>query len=402
MKKIILYTLLAIAAVTAIFLVFFTPAPPQVQVSVVQVQKGSIVNTVTATGTVEPITQVSVGTQVSGVIEKIYVDYNSEVKANQLLAELDKSTLRASLAEARANLKSALNDQQYQQANFDRVAQLYENHVVSKTDYEEALYTLNAAKITAEQRQSDVDRAVTNLSYASIYSPIDGVVLSRGVDEGQTVAASYSTPELFTIARDLKQMQVEADVDEADIGQVRVGQRVVFTVDAYPGDEFSGEVTQVRLEPTEESNVITYTVIIKAGNEEGKLMPGLTASIAIYTEELKDVLTLEAKAFSFEMDEAVEKLYRQQFEEKTVKVEDQSVDQVSTAASEVKKVWVMEGDDLLARAVTTGSSDGIRFQVLNGLQENDEVVYAMEVAKTGADEAPTTSSPFMPKPPGAK
>ena len=281
LKKILIYIGGAIIVSAAVYKIWFSSEDTSIVVETTAVKTGTISTVITATGTVEPIRQVEVGTQVSGVIDHIYVDYNATVKAGQLIAELDKTALKATVAEATAALNTALNEQDYQQKSFDRIAKLHDGKVVSDTDYEEALYKLNNAKGIADQKRSDLSRARTNLSYASIYSPIDGVVVSRSVDVGQTVAASYSTPTLFTIAQDLKQMQVEADVDEADIGQVKLGQRVVFTVDAYPEDEFSGTITQVRLEPVEESNVITYTVIIKADNQDGKLMPGLTASISI-------------------------------------------------------------------------------------------------------------------------
>ena len=271
----------------------------QLTAEFVSVAKGNVTTTVTATGTIEPVKQVDVGTQVSGVVEKIYVDYNSIVTEGELIAELDKINLKATLAQQQAAYDNAMNDRNYKQNIFNRQKTLYDNQVISKSDYDDALYELNDAKNTSVERLSDLQKAKTNLSYANIYSPIDGVILSRDVDEGQTVASSLSTPTLFTIAKDLKQMQVEAAVDEADIGQVRDGQRVSFTVDAYQGEEFAGEVTQVRLNPTTTSNVVTYTVVVKADNPDLKLKPGLTATIAIYTVELKDVLTVEAKAVNF-------------------------------------------------------------------------------------------------------
>lgn len=403
MKKTVIYIAIAALMVTIGYFILRGKKELPVTVQTTSVKTGSIKKIITATGTVEPITQVQVGTQVSGVIEKIYVDYNSKVKANQLIAELEKTTLKAGVAEAQASLNNALNEKDYQQRNFDRIAKLHENRVVSDTDYEEALYKLNNAKGVVDQKKSDLSRAKTNLSYANIYSPIDGVVISRSVDVGQTVAASYATPELFTIAQDLSQMQVEADVDEADIGQVKSGQRVAFTVDAYPEDEFSGIVTQVRLEPTETSNVITYTVIIKADNEAGKLMPGLTASISIYTMELNDVLTVEMKALSFQPDVNLMKKYalqhgleQQQSANPAVKVSD-------TNDRNAKIVWIKQGDSLIPREIITGSSDGILAEVREGLAGGDEVVYAM-AAGTSAPSEPEgdSGSPFMPKPPAAK
>lgn len=403
MKKTVIYIAIAALLVIAGYFILGGRKELPVTVQTTPVKTGSIKKIITATGTVEPITQVQVGTQVSGVIEKIYVDYNSKVKANQLIAELEKTTLKAGVAEAQASLNNALNELDYQQRNFDRIAKLHENKVVSDTDYEEALYKLNNAKGVVDQKKSDLSRARTNLSYANIYSPIDGVVISRSVDVGQTVAASYATPELFTIARDLSQMQVEADVDEADIGQVKSGQRVAFTVDAYPEDEFSGVVTQVRLEPTETSNVITYTVIIKADNEAGKLMPGLTASISIYTMEIDNVLTVEMKALSFQPDVDLIKQYAQQHGLAQPQSANPAVKVSDTNERSSRIVWIKQGDSLIPREIITGSSDGILAEVKEGLAIGDEVVYAMAAGTPEmAEPEGGAGSPFMPKPPGAK
>ncbi|WP_446051763.1 efflux RND transporter periplasmic adaptor subunit, partial [Zobellia laminariae] len=270
-----------------------------IEAKTIAAKKGDVTTMVTATGTIEPITQVEVGTQVSGVVEKIYVDYNSTVTEGQLIAELDKTNLKASKTQAQAAYDNAVSQRDYMKTIYDRQKTLYDNQVISKSDFDDAVYNYQTAKGTVIQRFSDLQEAKTNLGYANIYSPIDGVVLSRDIDEGQTVAASYSTPTLFTIAQDLKEMQVEADVDEADIGVVKEGQRVSFTVDAYQGKVFEGIVTQVRLDPTVTSNVVTYTVVIKADNPDLQLKPGLTATISIYTLELKDVLSVEAKAINF-------------------------------------------------------------------------------------------------------
>lgn len=409
-KKIALYAGAVVIVTATVYKLWLTTEEKPIQIETTAVKVGTISNIITATGTVEPITQVEVGTQVSGVIDHIYVDYNATVKAGQLIAELDKTALKATAAEAVAALNTAVNEQDYQQKSFDRIDKLHNTKVVSDSDYEEALYKLNNAKGIVDQKRSDLSRAKTNLSYANIYSPIDGVVISRSVDVGQTVAASYSTPTLFTIAQDLKQMQVEANVDEADIGQVKTGQRVVFTVDAYPDDEFSGTITQVRLEPIETSNVITYTVIIKADNQEGKLMPGLTANISIYTLELKDVLTLESKAISFQPDPQVLKAYQQQHPKDvsqpvavlTRQVYRASNEPTHAQAGQAKHVWVKEGTTIQERTIQTGTTDGVLVQVLQGLKDGDEVVYSMSVAseKTQAIESTSAGSPFMPKPPG--
>jgi HlyD family secretion protein len=371
-----------------------------IKVESLKAKIGDIKTTVTATGTVQPIKEVEVGTQVSGVVEKIYVDYNTVVKKGQLLAELDKTNLQAALVQSRALYNSALNEQKYLQSIFDRQKTLYDSKVISRSDYDEALYNLNNAKSTVVQRLSDLQKAQTNLSYASIYSPIDGVILSKAVDEGQTVAASYSTPTLFTIAKNLNEMQVEADVDEADIGQVKEGQRVTFTVDAYQDEEFQGVITQVRLNATTTSNVVTYTVVIKADNPDLKLKPGLTATISIYTLELKDVVTIEAKAANFEPDATILLAYQKQNNLKTI-----AVPSNEKGNKDATQVWILEGKNISPRTIKLGTSDGINVQVLSGLRTGDVLVYGLkQLSKQEAvvDNPGSNDSPFMPKPPGKK
>jgi HlyD family secretion protein len=378
---------------------FFGTTASEIKVETFKAKKGDVVTTVTATGTIEPITQVEVGTQVSGVVEKIYVDYNSVVKQGQLIAELDKTNLNAAVVQAQASYNSAINEQKYLQTVFSRQKTLFENKVISKSDYDEALYNLNNAKSTVVQRGSDLQKAKTNLSYANIYSPIDGVILSKAVDEGQTVAASYSTPTLFTIAKDLKEMQVEADVDEADIGQVKQGQRVSFTVDAYQGEEFSGTITQVRLNPTTTSNVVTYTVVIKAENPELKLKPGLTATISIFTLELKDILTIEAKAINFQPDFQILNAYQMAHNFKTILPTKSDTNNKKSAV-----VWVLDDMGISQKEIETGTSDGINVQVVSGLIEGEELVYNLKaLTKTEVQSEETSNdSPFIPKPPGKK
>ncbi|WP_348800361.1 efflux RND transporter periplasmic adaptor subunit [Flavobacterium adhaerens] len=388
--------LIAIAIGTIIY--SWTNKKEVLKVETVKPKNGNISNVVTATGTIEATKQVEVGTQVSGVVKKIYVDYNSVVKAGQLIAELDKENLQEVLEQARSAYNVALQDQNYKQVIFDRQNALYKANVISKADYQEALFNLNTAKGTALQQKSNLRKAQTNLSYANIYSPIDGVVLSKDVDEGQTVAASYSTPTLFTIAQDLKQMQVEADVDEADIGSIKEGQRVTFSVDAFPDEEFSGTVKQVRLNSTVTSNVVTYTVIIKADNPEEKLKPGLTATVSIYTMELKNVLTLEAKAFAFQPDSALIKEYN------ISKSETPYIAKPTLAKDKNDKtIWVKYADGIREQVVNVGKNDGINYEVLSGLTKTDEVVIELKKEQTGTKEASgSSSSPFMPKPPGKK
>jgi len=367
-----------------------------IEAKTVMAKKENVTTMVTATGTIEPITQVEVGTQVSGVVEKIYVDYNSEVKEGQLIAELDKTNLKASLTQAQAAYDNAVSQRNYMQTIYDRQKTLYDNQVISKSDFDDAQYNYETSKGTVTQRLSDLQSASTNLSYADIFAPIDGVVLSRAIDEGQTVAASFSTPTLFTIAQDLKEMQVEADVDEADIGQVKNGQRVEFTVDAYIGETFNGVVTQVRLDPTVTSNVVTYTVVIKAENEDLKLKPGLTATISIFTLELNDVLTAEAKAINFKPERETLATYNLQHQ-----IEETNNGQRSR---EETALWVLEANGTITpKTVTLGASDGVNVQILSGVTEGEKLVYSLKgVSKSEAAPGGTAESPFMPKRPGGK
>jgi HlyD family secretion protein len=294
--------IVAVIAIGAYFLLQGGKTKDRMTLETGKVVRNSINTMVTATGTVEPITVVEVGTQVSGIIDKIYVDFNSQIKKGQLLAEMDKVTLQSELASKQSALASSKTEYEYQQKNFARSKTLYEKKLISDTDYETAVYNYEKAKNTYEGNKADLVKVKRNLGYATITSPIDGVVISRAVEEGQTVAAGFSTPTLFTIANDLTQMEVIANVDEADIGQVEEGQRVSFTVDAYPNDVFEGQVTQVRLEATTTSNVVTYEVVINAPNPDLKLKPGLTANITIYTLERTNILTVPSKALRFVPD----------------------------------------------------------------------------------------------------
>lgn len=349
-----------------------------------KVGKGTIQISVTATGTVEPVTEVTVGTQVSGIVNKLYVDYNSEVKKGQIIAELDKTNLVSTLTSAKASLESAQSSLEYEKKNFQRYQTLYEKGLVSADDYEQAKLSYDKAKESIVTAEENVKTAETNLGYATITSPIDGIVLSKAVEEGQTVAASFETPELFVIAQDLTDMQVVADVDEADIGEVREGERVTFTVDAYPNDVFEGEVTQVRQEAIEESNVITYEVVISAPNADLKLKPGLTASVTIYTTEKTDVLCVPSKALRFTpTDETVGK-------RKIVDTDGNN------------KLWTLTEKEIRATAVEIGITDGINTEILSGVTEGTRVVTEAkegEEEEVGyTEEGNTEQSPFAPGP----
>lgn len=393
MKKSKIITMLATVAVCVVGGYIFLGASPKKQTGVetTKVARGTIANMVTATGTVEPITQVEVGTQVSGIISKIYVDYNSEVKKGQLIAELEKTLLEADLKSKQADLASSKTEYEYQMKNYSRTKTLHEKRLISDTEDESVTYQYEKAQSVYEKNQADLVKVRTNLNYAMIYSPIDGVVLSRAVEEGQTVAASFSTPTLFTIANDLTKMRVIADVDEADIGQVENGQRVSFSVDAYPNDVFEGEVTQVRLEATITSNVVTYEVVINAPNPELKLKPGLTANITIYTLERENILTVPSKVFRYTPDQSALG--------EDVKVMAETGENKDSGAR--RSVWIKEGQMLRRKTVTVGITNGLLTEVTDGLAEGEEIITGMEaggypaVAKSAEGE----SSPFMPKRP---
>ncbi|WP_233267560.1 efflux RND transporter periplasmic adaptor subunit [Algibacter sp. L1A34] len=392
-KKLIIGGIVVIVLAVAAFSFIKGEDAIIIETKTIVAKKADVTTMVTATGTIEPITQVDVGTQVSGVVEKIYVDYNSVVKEGELIAELDKTNLKASTMQSQAAYDNAVSQRNYMKIIYERQKTLYDNQVISKSDFDDAEYNYETAKGTAIQRLSDLQSAKTNLGYANIYSPIDGVILSRDIDEGQTVAASYSTPTLFTIAQDLKEMQVEADVDEADIGQVKDGQRVEFTVDAYIGETFKGVVTQVRLDPTVTSNVVTYTVVIKADNEDLKLKPGLTATISIYTLELNDVLTAEAKAINFKPEAEILATYN---------VQHNLQESASNIDKNDKTLWVLgKNGAITQKKVTLGASDGVNVQILSGITEGDKLVYSLKgVSKSEANAGGTNESPFMPQRPG--
>ncbi len=352
------------------------------------VTRQDISTSVTATGTIEPVTKVEVGTQVSGIIDKIYVDYNSQVHKGQVIAELDKTNLISELTSAKSNLANAQSELDYQKANFDRYAKLFEKGLVSTDDYENARLSFEKARQNIVVQQQNVTKAQTNVGYATITSPIDGIVLSREVEEGQTVASAMTTPTLFYIAQDLTDMRVIADVDEADIGGVKEGQRVSFTVDAFPDDTFNGTVTQVRLEATTESNVVTYEVVIAAPNEDLKLLPGLTANVTIYTAERQGVLSLPTKALRFTPNQAL-------------MTPEQTIEDVQSES----KVWKLDGNVFRALPVQTGLNGGTNVEITEGLNEGDKVIISFELGASQEVEDDQTSSnnnPFMPGPPGQK
>lgn len=385
-KKTLVIVAVAAIAALAVWLLSGGKKEEKITFDTAAVAPANIMNSITATGTIEPVTSVTVGTQVSGIVSKLFVDYNSVVKKGQVIAELDKTNLMSQLNTAKTQLATAQSQLNYQTANYKRYKTLFEKGLVAADDFDNAKLSYTQAKEQVASAKEEVQRAQTNLGYATITSPIDGVVLSKSVEEGQTVAASFSTPELFTIAQDLTNMQVVADVDEADIGDVKEGERVTFTVDAYPDDTFEGEVKKVRQEATTTNNVVTYEVVISAPNADLKLKPGLTANVTIYTAERKGVLSVPSKALRFTpQKETVGKM------------------KIVDAANAKNKVWTIEGNSIVAHKVNIGMTDGTNTQIVGGIAEGTKVVTGLNVMG-GEEEKPMEaqgeSSPFAPGPPG--
>ena len=385
MKKINKKVWYAIAAVVVILIAwsFLRGGKKEEKVSfeTAKVEKSDIHTSITATGTIEPVTSVTVGTQVSGIVSKLYVDYNSVVKKGQVIAELDRTNLISELNTAKANLASSESSMAYEKANYNRYKTLYDKGLVSADEYESALLSYRKAKEDVSTKRESVNKAQTNLGYATITSPIDGVVLSKSVEEGQTVAASFNTPELFSIAQDLTDMRVIADIDEADIGGVQEGQRVSFTVDAFPDDHFEGQVTQVRQQATTESNVVTYEVVISAPNKDLKLKPGLTANVTIFTMEKNDVMSVPSKALRFIPTEAL--LEKGQT--------------ISDCEGE-HKLWTLEDNTFKAHKVEIGTSNGMVTEIISGIPEGTEILTDFKISGGMPEESQQGGNPFMPRP----
>ncbi|MBO9617436.1 MAG: efflux RND transporter periplasmic adaptor subunit [Niabella sp.] len=370
---------------------------------------GAIATSVMATGTVQPVDTVVIGSQVSGTIKKIFTDFNDVVKKGQLLAQIDPSLFNAQVQQQNANLQQARSNLTYQQSNFNRQSELYKAGAISKAELETAENSFKTARDQVNGVAAQLSAAEKNLSFTNIYSPIDGTVLSRAVSEGQTVASSFNTPTLFSIAKDLKKMQVRAAVDEADIGNVRTGERVTFTVDAFPNDVFKGTVQEIRLQPTVSSNVVTYTTIIEASNDDLKLKPGMTANISIYTEELDNALLIPAAALKYTPDATTAKQF------KVAPVADQgnfktknnprppgmasSKTKTDSSGNAIKhaSVWLKRGDSLVYKRIETGLTDDVNVQVVKGLTENDELITTQQTQSSPAASSTGDRSPFMPQ-----
>jgi HlyD family secretion protein len=386
---------------------------------------GSIINSVTATGTLQATTTVQVGTQVSGVIRELYVDFNSVVKKGQLLAQIDKTPLLTVVNQAEATLDDARSEVEFQKAAYDRNKVLLNDKLIAQSDFDQVKYNYDKALSNLKNAKAQYEKAVVNLNYSSIYSPIDGVVLNRAVDQGQTVAASFNTPTLFTIANDLTRMQVEANVDEADIGQVKQGEHVEFNVDAYHDNVFTGEVREVRLQPVVTNNVVTYTVVIDAPNPDKKLMPGMTANIMVYVRKVDDVITIPGKALRFSPDATYlatimkknesesgqsysglraagrKGIPGQVFQRRPTGAGDQQGEETDQAGRQAS-VWIKTPEGIRKVQVMAGSEDGTNTEIISGLKIDDEVVIAMNSPSKKPDRQSTENrSPFMPQRPGS-
>jgi HlyD family secretion protein len=427
-KKVFIVVGVVLVAVIAILIIKpFGKKDSVVTFETIKVERGNISNTVTATGTIEAVTSVDVGTQVSGIIDKVFVDFNQRVKKGQMLALIDKQQLEAQRQQSEASLAQAQAQLTYQEANYNRLKALFEKKLIAQSDYDQALYNYDNAKANVKNAKSSYDKTLVNLNYANITSPIDGVVLNRAVEEGQTVAASFNTPTLFTIVNDLTQMEVETSVDEADIGKVKKGQRVEFTVDAYSDIKFEGEVAEVRLQPTTTNNVVTYNVILSAPNPDEKLMPGMTASATIYVEERANTLVLSGKAMRFTPDEE----YLQKIMEERMKNLPDSIkeripeggqipqggayaqtagrqgsnasmqsegsmntnialpegapsfgSEIREMSSNMKTLYIKdEKGNLSPKSVKIGIDNGTDVEILSGLNEGEEVIISMDTGK---------------------
>jgi len=379
MKKKIIILLAVIVVIILVAIPFIKKGSnPDVQLITYVAHEGEFELTVTASGNIQPVIKVDVGTQVSGIVKRIHADFNTLVKKGDLLAELDKSTLSERVRQSRSSLSNAKSDSLFAKQNYDRTKSLFEKNAATAASLEDATNRLTSAVNSVTNSKADLEQALINLSYADIYSPISGRVLNRAVDEGQTVAASFNTPTLFTIANDLTKMQVEAKVDEADIGRIQIGQNASFTVDTYPGEKFNGTVSQIRLEPAVVQNVVTYTVIIAAPNPDEKLFPGMTANISIITQSPKGIC-VPAEALYFTPD--------------LTNIGNNIVENGNITGN---KVWIKTEKGFKAVPVTAGATDGITSIILSGVKNGDVLVVGIEKAVTEKSSASILPTP----PPG--
>ena len=392
MKKVFIYILVFVLVLVGLWFIFWRKSSAKMKWTTAKVETGDVNVNVTATGTLSAVTTVQVGTQVSGIIDKINVDFNSKVKKGQIIAEIDKTPLIAALQDANASLAKAHSTVTQTQRDYERMKKLLSLKAIAQSDYDVSLSNWEVAVAVEKSALAQLNRAQINLNYATIYAPIDGVVISRAVDVGQTVAASFSTPTLFTIANDLTKMQVLASVDEADIGQVKLGQEVSFTVDAYQAETFKGTVTQIRLQPTTVSNVVTYTVVIDVPNKDMKLMPGMTTNITVHVEDHSDVLRIQSKALKYNPPKEYYIINNLPVPDTTANKKKNSQPNYYLPGSRAR-LWVKKGEKLDSVSVILGVSDGNYTEIKGNINDSAEVVLESEVI--GKVSGPG-KSPFMP------
>jgi HlyD family secretion protein len=378
MKKILIgIVVLAALGITAFFI--FKTDEAETQYRTEKVIRGDIVTTVTASGTVNPVTTVLVGTQVSGTVKNIYVDFNSTVKKGQLIALIDPATFESQVAQAKANFLAAKANREKAEAalvdakrTMDRNKELFSKNLIARSDldtaetnYETSKAQVSVSEAQTAQAEASLKVAETNLGYTKILSPVDGVVISRNVDVGQTVAASFQTPTLFTIAQDLTKMQIDTNVDEADIGKVTAGQDVEFSVDAYPDTVFKGKVSQVRNAPITVQNVVTYDVVIRLDNPELKLKPGMTTNVSIILSIKNDVLKIPNAALRFNPLTSKDK-----------------------TPQRGPGVWVMENRKPQRVPVSVGGSDGNYTELVSGEIKEGQGVIVESLIKPRENQRP--------------
>ncbi|OYU79758.1 MAG: efflux transporter periplasmic adaptor subunit [Flavobacterium sp. BFFFF1] len=391
MKKWIVI-LIALLAAAAIAYFYFRNKKVAVETfDVAKAEYGYIAKSITATGTIQPVDTVAVGAQVSGVIKRIYADFNSQVKKGQLIAAIDPSIILAQKEQSVANLANALSNSKFQQSTYERQRKLFALGVVSQADYQLAQNNYNVAKAALDNARAQLRITTKNLSYTNIYSPIDGMVLNRAVSEGQTIASSFNAPTLFVIAKDLTKMQVRAAVDEADIGDVKSGQNVSFTVDAFPDEIFKGSVQQILLHARVNANVVTYTTLINVDNTSLKLKPGMTASISIYTKEDSKALLIPAKALAFKPDSTALKQFVIIHAKTKINSKPKNPEAIAANA------WIKSGDTLFEKPITTTMTDDINVNITGGLKEGEEVITNLSSSDKKSTKTPAKTSPFMPK-----
>jgi len=409
-KTIILLSVLVVAGAAAFFYFRSGKKTQAITLVTAKAQYGYVAKTVTATGTIQPVDTVSVGAQVSGAVKTVYVDFNSEVKQGQLLAKVDPSIITAQIEQVKASLASANSNLEFQRSNFNRQSQLFNLGAISKADYQVAVNQYNSAKAAVANVAAQLRLAEKNLSYTNIYSPINGVVLNRNVSAGQTIASSFNAPTLFVIAKDLTKMQVRAAVDEADIGGVRSGQNVTFTVDAFPDDIFEGIVRQILLHPSVSANVVTYATLINVDNKAMKLKPGMTASINIYIEEDSNALLIPSRALNFKPDSTLLKGYKIKKAERNIPGAPKSdhennmhqrdtANKLNRENAEIRKsyVWVKTGDTLTEKRIITGLNDDTYVKVIKGILPDEEIITNIVKGENKNNADNTQRSPFMPQ-----